>query len=192
MQAIDTSKYLALYAAAYAPNSGLNAAQKEGIIALLGFLQADGKITDLRHAAYMLATVKHECAGTWQPIEENGKGAGKAYGKVDNVTGKAYYGRGYVQLTWKDNYREIGAALGLDLVNRPELALQSDTAYRIMSYGMRNGAFTGVGLNRYIHGGVCDYLNARKIINGTDCAEKIAAYASTIEEILKEATNGSV
>ena len=81
----------------------------------------------------------------------------------------------------------MGKILGLDLVHSPDLVLDPANAYRIMSYGMRQGAFTGVGLNRFIHGDTCDYVNARKIINGTDHAEMIAGYANILEAALREA-----
>ncbi len=67
----------------------------------------------------------------------------------------------------------------------PEHALEPTTAYAIMSHGMRSGSFTGVGLSRYIHDDVCDYLNARRIINELDQAERIAAYAQKLESMLQ-------
>ena len=78
----------------------------------------------------------------------------------------------------------MGKALGLPLYAKPELALKYDVAYKIMSYGMTHGAFTGVALSRYINEGKTDYLNARKIINGTDKADLIAGYATAIEQML--------
>ena len=45
--------------------------------------------------------------------------------------GEKYHGRGYVQLTGRDNYRMAGQALGLDLLNRPELAANPDVAAKI-------------------------------------------------------------
>ena len=39
-----------------------------------------------------------------QPIEEYGKGKGRPYGIKDRETGETYFGRGYVQLTWRENY----------------------------------------------------------------------------------------
>jgi hypothetical protein len=152
--------------------------QRAGLLQLLGELETDNAIRDLRHVAYMLATVKHECAGQWQPIAEYGKGKGKKYGP-------RWYGRGYVQLTWQDNYRAMSAVTGVDLVADPDLAMVPKYAYRIMSFGMRNGSFTGVGLNRFINDKKCDYRGARKIINGTDCADRIAGYAGTIERMLR-------
>lgn len=186
MQKIDHEKFLFLYNSEWGQFKIQGA--KEGLCQILSFLEADEKVTDPRQAAYMLATAKHETAKTFQPVKEYGQGKGHKYGIPDPVTSKAYFGRGYVQLTWKDNYKAMGDVLKVDLVQNPDLALNADAAYRIMSYGMRNGAFTGVGLNRYIHGNVCNYVNARRIINGTDCAEKIAGYAVVFEELLKAST----
>lgn len=183
MQPVDKDKFFFLYINQYGE---LKTAQVNGITALLDYLEADDNVTDLCHAAYMLATTKHETAGTWRPIEEYGKGAGRKYGKPA-ANGKAFYGRGYVQLTWAENYQAMGQALGVDLYNHPEFACTPDIAYKIMSRGMRKGSFTGVKLLTYINDNGCDYLHARKIINGMDCAEKIAGYAVAIEKMLKEA-----
>lgn len=165
----------------------LTQGQVDGINSLLANLEADEHITDLRHAAYMLATTYHETAKTMQPIEEYGHGRGRKYGEEDPETGQTYYGRGYVQLTWKFNYQSMKKVTGHDLVNHPELALTPDVAYLIMSYGMRKGSFTGVGMSKYINAEKKDYINARRIINGTDCAERIAEYAEKIENILEAA-----
>ena len=184
MQKVNHEKFLFLYADECGEPKD---SAKEGIKQILSFLEADERITDLRHVAYMLATVKHETAKTYLPIKEYGKGQGRKYGVPDKVTGKTYYGRGYVQLTWKDNYKAMGDVLKLDLVHNPDLALVPENAYRIMSYGMRNGSFTGVSLKRYIHDEVCNYVDARRIINGIDCADRIAGYAAAFERFL----NGS-
>ncbi|KAF0218784.1 MAG: Chitinase class [Geobacteraceae bacterium] len=182
MQKIDKEKFLFLYVNEYGE---LKESQRDGILFLLSKLCGDSLIIDIRHAAYMLATVKHECAGRWQPIEEFDKGAGRKYGKPA-ANGKTFYGRGYVQLTWAENYQTMGQALGIDLYNHPEMACTPDVAYKIMSRGMRKGSFTGVKLLTYIDGEKCDYHNARKIINGLDCAEKIAGYAQKIEAMLNQ------
>ena len=57
-------------------------------------------------------TTAHETGFTMQPIEEYGKGSGMEYGKPDPETGQTYYGRGYVQLTWRDNYARADEELG--------------------------------------------------------------------------------
>ncbi|HEX5748891.1 MAG TPA: peptidoglycan-binding protein [Archangium sp.] len=170
-----------------------------GLSMLLRFIDRDPQISDVRWAAYMLATVKHECADTWQPIEEYGQGAGYAYGNPVNVVGSdgqnysnVYYGRGYVQLTWKKNYKTMSDILYGDdrLVIHPELVLEPDVAYKIMSYGMRNGSFTSRSLGDYIKDNNCNYVNARRIINGTDEATRIATYARELERMLKASSYG--
>ncbi len=65
----------------------------------------------LSYLAYTLATVYHETAYQMQPVEEYGKGAGHEYGIPDPITGKAYYGRGDVQVTWKYNYERLSKLL---------------------------------------------------------------------------------
>jgi hypothetical protein len=187
---IDIPGAFDLYQFGYGP---LSLSQRNGFSDLLHALAGDADLTDLRWAAYMLATVKHECAETWRPIEESGKGAGHKYGIPETVMDgngnphqNTYYGRGYVQLTWKNNYQDIGHAIGLGnrLMIQPELALEPATAYRIMSYGMRNGSFTGKRLETYINENGADYGKARRIINGTDQAERIAGYARQLQTLL--------
>ena len=54
----------------------------------------------------------------------------------------------------------------------------------------RYGDFTGKKLSDYIKPGSVDYVNARRIVNGTDCAEQIADYASKYEDALKIGMEG--
>ena len=180
----------------------LKQGQVTGIELLGRHMEADATLTDLRCAAYMLATVKHECADTWQPIVERGPRAyfdkyetgtsiGARLGNTEPGDGWRYRGRGYVQITGRANYARLTQALKLgpeaDLVLDPEQTLRPLIAYRIMSIGMRKGLFTGKKLSDYIGPGRCDYRNARRIINGVDQAQRIAEYATTIEEILNRA-----
>jgi len=192
----ERQKFFDGYAAAFGP---LKDSQRAGLEALLAAAEADAEITDIRWLAYMFATVKHECADTWLPIEEYGKGRGHSYGEPVTVTdpegrsySNAYYGRGYVQLTWDYNYRSMGSVLKNRLLYEPALALDADVAYGIMSYGMRNGSFTGAKLSRFITGDTCDYVNARKIINGLDQAERIAGYAQKLEPLLRDSVVAAV
>lgn len=149
-------------------------------------------ITDIRQIAYVLATAWHETAGTMEPIEEYGKGKGKKYGTFTDIDGTKYenlpflyYGRGFVQLTWLTNYIKARKILGIDFVNKPQLALDPNNAAKIIVIGMRDGWFTGKRLSSYITNTSCNYLNARRIINGTDKAQLIADYATLFERSLK-------
>lgn len=176
--------------------TGLKQKQVDGINAILDRWEASD-LTDLRWLAYMLATVYHETAKTMQPIEEYGKGAGYRYGKKIKRSGipyalpdKLYFGRGYVQLTWFENYETMGRLLGIDLLNNPELALHPGIAADIMFEGMTKGNshfgdFTGKSLENYFNDTKADWVNARRIINGTDKAELIAGYGKKFYEALK-------
>jgi hypothetical protein len=137
----------------------------------------------------MLATAFHETDRTMQPIREYGRGRGKRYGKPGPHGGQAGYGRGYVQLTWPDNYARADRELQLGgaLIANYDLAMDAGIAYRILSRGMLEGWFTGKRLADYIQGSRCDYLNARRIVNGTDRAATIAGYARAFEAILSAA-----
>jgi hypothetical protein len=175
-------------------NTKLSQSQVDGLESILTAIEQDPDITDVRWAAYMMATVKHECADKWQPIEEYGKGKGRKYGAPVTITGSdgekytnVYYGRGYVQLTWDYNYKNMSQAILTcdSLYCDPSLALDPEDAYKIMSYGMRKGSFTGKKLGDYIHGSTCDYKNARRIINGLDKWDVIQGYAQKLQSILE-------
>lgn len=146
---------------------------------------------DPRKLAYICATSYHETGAKMQPVEEIGKGKRHPYGKIDPKTGKAYYGRGDVQLTWADNYTKMGKLIGVDLYNNPDLALDSKNSKAIMFEGMLTGKsfqgdFTGKHLNNYFNKTTNDPLGARRIINGTDKAKLIASH---YEKFLKAITS---
>jgi predicted chitinase len=197
---IDHTAFFNGYRAAFGK---LNQGQVTGIELLGRNMEADSTLTDLRWAAYMLATVKHECADTWQPVVERGPRSyfdqyetgtakGRRLGNTLPGDGYRYRGRGYVQITGRANYARLTAALALgpdaDLEADPEQTLRPAVAYQIMSVGMRKGLFTGKKLSDYISKtGGCDYKAARRIINGQDRAALIAGYADTLEGILRAA-----
>lgn len=165
----------------------LNQSQVNGFNAVLSAINQYGSPANKpAYVAYMLATAWHETASTMQPIAEYGKGKGRPYGKRIDVHGgrysdslPIYYGRGYVQLTWLTNYVFMKNRLGVDFVNNPELALNPKHATDIMITGMLEGSFTGKSLQKYItYGLYFEFVNARRIINGTDKATLIAQYAA--------------
>lgn len=153
--------------------------QVDGMDFILDVWEAQHTQWDLRWLGYPLATTLHETASTMWPIEEYGKGKGRSYGNPDPVTGQTYYGRGFVQLTWKDNYAAMTPVLraafpgeDIDLVMRPEQALVPKYAAVIMFHGMSKGTFRASKdgrrqtLLRYFSATEDDAYGAREIING--------------------------
>ena len=132
-------------------------------------------ITKPEAIQYVLATVEHETNRTFKPIKE-------AYWLSEKWRAKhlryyPYYGRGFVQITWEENYRKFGDLLGIDLVKNPDLALDFNNALFILVYGMKHGLFTGKKLDDYFNENGSNFVKARKIINGKDKAKKIALLA---------------
>ncbi len=147
--------------------------------------------------AYGLATAWHEAR--LRPIREHG---GRVYldkydtGKLaaalgntpeDDDDGILYAGRGLVQLTGRRNYKTCGDFLKLDLIAKPDLALEPEHAVAILVWGMEGGKFTGKKLADYLpgpRGTLREFENSRRIINGTDKAELIAAHALRFQDAL--------
>ena len=145
--------------------------------------------------AYALATACHETAYTMQPVRE-------AYWlsenwRRNNLRYFPFYGRGYVQLTWKENYDKADRESNLNgqLSANLELALDPDIAARIMVRGMQEGWFAGDRngkrhtLARHLPANgaasLAQMTSARRIINGTDKNVKIAAEAIKFQKALQ-------
>jgi hypothetical protein len=133
--------------------------------------------------AYGLATADIETAHTFHPVRE-------AYWLSEdwrkrNLRYYPHYGRGYVQITWPVNYAKADEALGLNgsLIADLDRAMEPEIAAAIMVRGMTEGWFTGKSLSDYLPG---DYVNARRIINGTDKAREIARVALMFERALMQ------
>lgn len=74
------------------------------------------EVTSLEQARQLVAMGEVAIGNT---VYGGGKGA--SLGNTDPGDGYKYRGRGFVQSTGKYNYAKLGQALGLDLVNKPEL-----------------------------------------------------------------------
>lgn len=175
----------------------LSQGQVNGLNFILDVWEASHAKKDDRWLAYALGTAFHETAFTMQPIRERGgkdyffrmydpgsplparAALAKRMGALPG-DGALFYGRGYVQLTWRANYAKMGKAFGLDLTSSAAAAdqvLQAELAAKIMFKGMEEGAFTGKKFADYFNPTTEDWKNARRIINGLDCAEMIAIYS---------------
>ena len=101
--------------------------------------------------AQFLAQVKHESFDFTHMDERGGSNyykqkydpqfapkTAKILGNKHAGDGERFHGRGYIQLTGRDNYRIAGQALGLDLLNKPELAADPTTAAKIAVWFWQN------------------------------------------------------
>ena len=162
--------------------NGLSPDQVDGMTAILtgwdAWMPGNPDLNpNIRWLAYALATTFHETGERMVPVREIGEGRGRRYG-VKQANGQTYYGRGYVQLTWPDNYETFGAQMGIPLYDNPDLALEPKWALAIMLNGMAAGHFTGKRFGQYFGANPLrdDPVNARRIINGLDQATEIARY----------------
>lgn len=269
----DRGAFLAGFHARFGHDARYNPAALPALQALLGEIERDTGINDVRQAAYLLATVLWETTSpvrvphqvrnrrgqpvldrhrqpvvvmerrwliTMAPVSEIGEGRGRRYhepvkvktlpdgsvriteqdgdqfsvavdGRVrplargavmgspsgaaaspvyerDDGAENAYFGRGFVQLTWWSNYAAAGVALGrgLELLLQPDLLKTREVAYAVMSHGMRTGQgfANGHRFADYFAGPRTDYVGARRMVNGTDHAFDIAAIARRFEQVL--------
>lgn len=180
----------------------LSAAQVKGTELVLDTYLSRVTDHDLRHLAYMLATAFHETAATMQPVRETlAESDGAAIRILDRAYAAGRLGQvrtpywrrdadgrsGLVQLTHRRNYEAMFLLTGVDLVARPERAMEPEISAIILIEGMRSGSFTGRRLSQHFDGRREDWEGARTIINGRDRAGLIAGYGRAFHAALKMA-----
>jgi hypothetical protein len=104
------------------------------------------KITSPGNLIGVAATVLTETAHTFKPIKEFGNGKYFIKNYWDNVPTKqrlgnirlsdsfTYCGRGFVQITGRNNYSHMAGYLGVALLDHPDLALDPINAAKILAY----------------------------------------------------------
>ncbi len=166
-------------------------------------------LKDLRWLAYILATTYHETGRRIQAVREcfgktdqasincvtslYRKGRIKRnYAAVDPKTGRAYFGRGHVQLTWDYNYKKMGKELGMgdQIYVNPDHALHKDTSVAILAEGMIKGLFTGKRLSQYFNTSTTNWGGARRIVNGLDKYTLIGGYGRKFHAALRTKPSG--
>lgn len=157
------------------PEEGRKAAEKN--VPLIEKALQDVGIYSKKVLAYALATTQHETANAMAPVNE-GNYNDKKYGYEPGFTGKSearkrgyeggdnYYGRGFVQLTGKSNYKTMGKKLGIDLVNNPEKANDPEIAAKILAIYMKDR-----GTAKLVNEG--KVVEARKTINNDNKGKMI-------------------
>lgn len=90
--------------------------------------------TKKREIAAFLGQTSHETTGGWSSAPDGPYAWGYCFLREQNpstycqpsseypcASGKQYYGRGPIQLSWNYNYGQCGRAIGVDLLNNPDL-----------------------------------------------------------------------
>jgi hypothetical protein len=150
-------------------------------------IKNDTSVKHIGVAAFLLATIHTETANkNYNPTSEvKGKiNENKEYWKPNKITGKEYYGRGWVQLTHYENYKKVTEAFNIDFLNNPEWVLKPEYSYKILRSSILNGWLetyrssnqgaagrTSIKIYDFIQTseldeyGMLDYSLARSIIN---------------------------
>lgn len=124
-----------------------------------------------------LATIGVE-VGSFLPIEEYRNADGSIPNYWHSYGGGArYHGRGFIQLTHDYNYRHYGAALGVDLLNDPSLALDPTIAARVLALYFREHGIPEMAA-------LPDWYGIRRAVNGGDNGwQEFADYVDAFEAL---------
>ncbi|MDF3936645.1 glycoside hydrolase family 19 protein [Pseudomonas citronellolis] len=138
--------------------------------------------TPARQAAF-LAQIGHESGQLryvreiWGPTPAQSRYEGrKDLGNTQPGDGKRFMGRGLIQITGRENYRKTGAALGVPLLDNPELLEQPEWAASSAAWWWSNH-----GLNELADAGKFEQIT--KTINGglNGQADRLALWAKAQE-----------
>lgn len=142
-------------------------------------------------AAYVLGTADWETNHTFEPVREAYWVKNAEAWRKKNLRYYPWYGRGFVQLTWEENYIKAGKRLGIDLTTDPDKVMEPEIAAEILVVGMLEGWFTGKDLDDYIDSvdesdkeDFLEFYNARRIVNSMDKANEIAVLSEKYEKEL--------
>jgi predicted chitinase len=127
-------------------------------------------VNSMQRTAAFVAQLAHESAEfrfmeeLWGPIPaqvryEPQSELARRLGNIQAGDGKRFKGRGPIQITGRFNYQKYGDLLGLDLVDRPELAAQPEVAFATAGLFWKTN-----GLNELADAG--DFVAITKRING--------------------------
>ena len=177
----------------------------EGVNAILDAF-AGHPIADV---AYALGTTYLETGSSMQPVKEanwlSPAAAQRYFMKMYDITGERpkkarelgnlrpgdgalYAGRGFPQVTGGNNYRLAAKVFGIPFDVNPDLMMDPLPAAKVMAHFMTFGLFTGRKLTdtlpRNRPATLAEFTKSRSIINGTDRAADVAAFAMKFQNAL--------
>lgn len=110
-----------------------------------------------------MATIRTEVGKMYQPIRE--LASGDAYegrvslGNTQPGDGRKFKGRGFIQITGRNNYANFGHLIEVDLINNPDLALDPNNSAKILAFYFKQNGVIQACLNK-------DWVKVRKLVNG--------------------------
>lgn len=141
-----------------------------------------------------IATVAVE-TGRFAPVRERG---GPAYftknyenradlGNTQEGDGARFYGRGYIQITGRANYRAYGRAIGVDLIATPDLALDPTVGAEIFALFFRDKKIPALAdasnweaVRRRVNGGLNGWDRFSAYVDGLSKALTVQAQAAAV------------
>lgn len=159
----------------------LSTSQANAYLPYLNAAMAEGHINTPKRQAAFLAQLAHE-SGQLRYFEEIASGAAyegrRDLGNTQPGDGVRFKGRGPIQLTGRSNYAAAGAALGLDLINHPEIASTPAVGFRIAQW-----FWNSRNLNSYADAGNFDAITLR-VNGGYNGKASRDAYYATARSVL--------
>ena len=163
-----------------------NAGQVAGVfVPVLNTAMNRYQIVGSKRVAAFIAQIGHESGQLkyvkeiWGPTKAQAKYEVRAdLGNTVKGDGSKYRGRGLIQITGRANYTECGEALGLDLINHPELLEKPQHACMSAAW-----FWSSSGLNTLADAGSFSKITSR--INGgqNGAADRQALYARALKAL---------
>jgi len=128
------------------------------IVAGLREFEIDSPLVQVAAAA----TVAVECGLAFAPLKEKHADPLRQpslWKLQERYYPSTYFGRGFIQLTWRGNYQSVGDKLGVDLVSTPDLAMNPTVAARALALYFRDNGVAEAA-NRQ------DWRAVRRLVNG--------------------------
>ncbi len=142
---------------------------------------AENNINTKERQAAFLSQVAVE-SGSLRYSEEIASGAAyegrRDLGNTQPGDGKRFKGRGLIQLTGRANYESVGRALGVDLVNNPQLAESPEMSARIAAHFFKSRGLNEIADRRDIG------LVSRRVNGGTNGLSERIAFFNTALAVL--------